>query len=296
MFVSKETIQTISLEAPGDFLSGLLGIQSAQLISLRTDSILTLPPLPGTWQLLSPADCRLHVAFSDHSWPLAHSQAAAFSGSEELTLLPYEDGTLYRLVLSGSIAVAVLLECSKSGGLFFPRGGDALERMIHLLSGHTRRQTSAREASQMAYQLLMTLMGTGSETPENRRNLPLVVEAALGIIRRDYAFLDGISELALRLEVSQEYLTRCFFKYTGVTPGKYLNQVRIENAKLLLQHGRHKIQFVSDACGFSNANYFAKVFRDSVGISPREYARLQKAKEEAKLADVPQQEDRLYVL
>ena len=73
----------------------------------------------------------------------------------------------------------------------------------------------------------MALHGTGSMGPAEGERLPLVVEAALGILRREYAFLDGIGELADRLEVSQEYLTRCFCKYMGITPGKYLNQVRI---------------------------------------------------------------------
>ena len=162
--------------------------------------------------------------------------------------------------------------------------------MLRLLTGG-HGHVSAREASELGYSLLMSLYGTGSPGPAGRRTMPPVVEAALGLIRRDYAFLEGIAELAERLEVSQEYLTRCFCKYTGVTPGKYLNQVRIENAKLLLRQGDHSIQFVSDACGFANANYFARVFRKSVGVNPREYAR---AGREASLPT--SEEDRLYVL
>ena len=137
----------------------------------------------------------------------------------------------------------------------------------------------------------MALHGTGSAGPAGRNTLPQVVEAALGILRRDYAFLEGIAELAERLEVSQEYLTRSFCKYIGVTPGKYLNQVRIENAKLLLRQGQHTVQFVSDACGFANANYFARVFRKFVGVNPREYARVP---EPGPVHD--QREDSLYVL
>ena len=296
MSVTEGTIQSLSLEAPGAFLSGLLSVSAAQIISLRPDSIQTVLAASGIWQILAPMQGSLRVAAGDLSWLLAPGQAAAFSGREELALLSAEEGSLFRIVLCGSAADSVFVECRRQGGLFFPRGGEAAERMLHLLSVRSRRQISAREASEYAYQLLMSLYGTGSETSSGMRSLPLVVEAALGIIRRDYAFLDGIAELAIRLEVSQEYLTRCFCKYTGVTPGKYLNQVRIENAKLLLQRGHHKIQFVSDACGFSNANYFARVFRDSVGVSPREYARLHSTAEASKPEDAPEQEDRLYVL
>lgn len=296
MSVTEGTIQSLSLEAPGAFLSGLLGVSGAQIISVRPDSIQTVPAASGIWQVLAPVQGSLRVAAGDLSWLLAPGQAAVFNGREELALLSAEEGSLFRVVLHGSAADSVFAECMMQGGLFFPRGGEAGVRMLNLLSARSRRQIPAREASEYAYQLLMALYGTGSEKPSGARSLPLVVEAALGIIRRDYAFLDGISELALRLEVSQEYLTRCFCKYTGITPGKYLNQVRIENAKLLLQRGHHRIQFVSDACGFSNANYFARVFRDHVGMSPHEYARLQSSAEAPVTAETPEQEDRLYVL
>ncbi|MBR3175628.1 MAG: helix-turn-helix domain-containing protein, partial [Oscillospiraceae bacterium] len=70
----------------------------------------------------------------------------------------------------------------------------------------------------------------------------------------------------------------------------YLNRVRIENARLLLRQGGHSIQFVSEACGFTNANYFARVFRATVGMNPAEYARRHSSE-----ADRPHDKD-LYVL
>ena len=157
--------------------------------------------------------------------------------------------------------------CRREGGLFFENGGVAVEHVFSLLSSGGSAAGKASEASEAAYGLLMSFYGSQSAEPGAGKRLPLVVEAALGIIRRDYAFLDGIGELAERLEVSQEYLTRCFCRFIGMTPGKYLNRVRIENARLLLRQGGHSIQFVSEACGFTNANYFARVFRAAVGMS-----------------------------
>ena len=223
---------------------------------------------------------------------ILHSRESLEEWREDLSLLPSEDCRVCLIALRGAAADAVFADCRVNGGLFFERGGIAAERMLHLLSTGSDRQIPAKEASEYAYQLLMALSGSGSPGPAGRRKLPPVVEAALGILRRDYAFLEGIGELAERLEVSQEYLTRCFVKYMGVTPGKYLNQVRIENAMLLLRQGRHSVQFVSDACGFSNGNYFARVFRSAVGMNPREYARLQHALP----PEAQDREDSLYVL
>ena len=280
--------QVITLEAPGDFLSELLGVTEAAVLELN-GGVRELPVRSG-WHVLPPLVGTLRVAYGEMSLPLESGNALVVCGPEDTSLLSSDICTLGLLTLCGNAADRVFTESSNHGGLFFERGGVAAARMLRLLSGGHGR-ISAREASELAYGLLMSLYGNGSMGPAGRRTMPPVVEAALGIIRRDYAFLEGIAELAERLEVSQEYLTRCFCKYTGVTPGKYLNQVRIENARLLLRQGQHSIQFISDACGFANSNYFARVFRKSVGVNPREYARIRR--------DEPlsgTQEDQLYVL
>lgn len=280
--------QEIILEAPGEFLSELLGVTEASVMKLD-GAVCELSAQRG-WRILSPLIGSVRIAFNELSLLLEPGNALVLSEQEEASLLPAGSCSLGLLILCGNAADRVFNACREQGGLFFDRGGTAAERMLRMLSSIHGR-VSAREASELGYSLLMSLYGTGSAGPAGRRTMPLVVEAALGIIRRDYAFLEGIAELAERLEVSQEYLTRCFCKYTGITPGKYLNQVRIENAKILLRQGQHSIQFVSDACGFANANYFARVFRKSVGVNPREYAR---AGREVSLP--ASEEDRLYVL
>ena len=269
--------QSALLEAPGDFLSELLAVCAAGTLSLRGGALLELPADTGLWQVLTPLSGEVRVTAGETSFPLSPGQAACVPGAEEAALLPAGDCELGLLSLRGTAADRVFARCLAEGGLFFERGGGPAERALRTLLSQGGRQVSAREASGRAYTLLMALCGTGTKGPAGGRAVPPVVEAALGILRRDYAFLEGIGELAARLEVSQEYLTRCFCKYIGVTPGKYLNQVRIENAKLLLREGQHPVQFVSDACGFSNANYFARVFCRSVGMNPREYARLELA-------------------
>ena len=285
--LAEQSKQNITLEAPGDFLSGLLAVSELYVLPLESGGVRELPVDYGAWRVLAPQSGGLRLAAGDRGFPLETGQAAAVRGEEELSLLSGGTCALCLLTLRGAAADRVF---GAEEGLFFERGGEAVRRLVNVLAAR-RRSVPAKEASALAYELLMALCGTGTAGPAGRSALPPVVEAALGVMRRDYAYLDGIAELAERLEVSQEYLTRCFCKYTGVTPGKYLNRVRIENAKLLLRQGRHSVQFVCDACGFSNANYFARVFRENVGVNPREYARTREAQ-----ADAGAAEDRLYVL
>ncbi len=281
-----------NLEAPGDLLSELLGVCELQHEPLPAGDIRTFPAAPGQWRLLTPLSGSLDLAWADRTWTLGPHQAAAVPGGEGLSLLAREEGSFLFLALCGTAADRVLEACRREGGLFFASGGLHMESMLHRLNAHAGHAVTAAEASSAAYHLLMNLMGSSSAAPAEGRKLPLVVEAALGIMRREYAFLDGIGELADRLEVTQEYLTRCFCRFIGMTPGKYLNRVRIENARILLREGGHSIQFVSDACGFTNSNYFARVFRNSVGMNPRDYAR----RYAALPPDVQRRDDDLYVL
>ena len=56
-----------------------------------------------------------------------------------------------------------------------------------------------------------------------------------------------------------------------VTLKQYLSSYRLERAKRLLEQDYMKITEIAEKCGYANANYFAKVFRDSVGMTPVEY-------------------------
>ena len=71
---------------------------------------------------------------------------------------------------------------------------------------------------------------------------------------------------ALSLEHSHDrksYIIRLFRKNTGHTPTEYVNSMRIEPAKDLLQ--TKSITDAAFVCGFNNLSYFLKVFRQYTG-------------------------------
>lgn len=90
-------------------------------------------------------------------------------------------------------------------------------------------------------------------------------------MREEYAFLEGVDGLAERLGVSKSHLIRMFSDDMGISPGKYLQAVRLENAKLLLEARDYSLDLIANLCGFSGANYFCKVFRRAEGVTPGEY-------------------------
>ena len=198
--VRQSNENSINLEAPGVLLSELLGVCEASALHPEAGSVLSLSSASGFWRILSPASGSVSIAWGDRAWTLSAPQAAVFPGGEELSLLAGEDCSLLVLVLQGMAADRVLSACRREGGLFFENGGVAVEHVFSLLSSGGSAAGKASEASEAAYGLLMSFYGSQSAEPGAGKRLPLVVEAALGIIRRDYAFLDGIGELAERLE------------------------------------------------------------------------------------------------
>ena len=281
----------IALRAPDEFLSGLLCITFAGSRRCAAGDLETFPEQSGRWYLAGLTGGPVRLTCEKGSFLLESGQAVALPAEHPLDALFQGEGCLEVLCLEGSIPSQLLRRSQELGGWVYPGGADALREAMDALSADPDG-IPPQDASAAVYRALTRLYGTGTMARKQEDHLPQVVEIALKVLQQDFAFLDGVGDLAQRLHVSQEYLTRTFRTHVGMTPGKYLNQVRLEHAKLLLQQGDHSIAFVADACGFANGNYFARVFRSCVGVSPSVYAR-----EQAGQAPLPTSLlDSIYVL
>ena len=106
---------------------------------------------------------------------------------------------------------------------------------------------------------------------EPSREASTLVERSLGFIHEHYARDFDIDGLASQVAVSPSYLFRLFKKKMQVTPMHYRNIVRIDKAKLLLADQALTVDAVAERVGFEDPKYFARVFRDLVGMSPSAY-------------------------
>jgi AraC-like DNA-binding protein len=182
-------------------------------------------------------------------------------------------------VISGQVVFAVL-----SGKLVQYIGGEKIGVVIpffasDLLIGRIHRLQVALDHGKHLDGKMRTELGFGllldiwaSEIPRKRR--PKVVSDAIAIIDNDYGHLYGVDDLASRVGVSKSHLIRQFQASMQITPGTYLEDTRIEKAKALLVSADLGIQMVANLCGFSSANYFSKVFKKKLGVSPSEYAKM----------------------
>lgn len=101
------------------------------------------------------------------------------------------------------------------------------------------------------------------------------------VVKRVYLYLEKNYSKEIKLEAiakmfnyNSAYLGKIFKKEMGESFNNVLDNIRIENAKKLLSENGYKVYQVSEKVGYSNIDYFYSKFKKYVGISPKEYQKL----------------------
>lgn len=82
----------------------------------------------------------------------------------------------------------------------------------------------------------------------------------------------ALEDISKKLNVNASYLSQQFNKEVGKSLPEYVTEKRIQEAKYLLRgHRTLSVGNIATAVGFSDINYFARVFKAKTGITPSEY-------------------------
>jgi AraC-like DNA-binding protein len=83
-----------------------------------------------------------------------------------------------------------------------------------------------------------------------------------------------IDDMARTAMFSKFHFTRLFQRATGVSPGRFLSAVRLQQAKKLLLSTSLSVAEISNQVGYSSVGTFSSRFKSSVGLSPTAYREL----------------------
>ena len=126
-----------------------------------------------------------------------------------------------------------------------------------------------REALMGAFSRIHT-----GEQEEDAGATQLLVKKAQGMIQEYYAQGINLEEVARRLHVSEEYLSKQFKKETGVSFSETIKKYRIDQVKRLLIDSDLKLNQIASMTGYSDPKYMSQVFRAETGMLPGEYRRI----------------------
>ncbi|GAA0353687.1 response regulator transcription factor [Alkalibacterium iburiense] len=106
-----------------------------------------------------------------------------------------------------------------------------------------------------------------------------IVEEIKRYTMKNYHLNLSLIELANEFNYSQSYLGKKFKAETDMSYHQYLDNVRLEKAKQLLEEDSLYIYEIAKMTGYSNYDYFHKKFKKQFGVSPKEYQKNWKREE-----------------
>ena len=90
-------------------------------------------------------------------------------------------------------------------------------------------------------------------------------------VENNYLYDISMQEAAEEMGYSDAYFSKLFKQYFNQNFTAYLTEYRIKKAKELLSNTNHSIKDISRMVGYTDSNYFAKIFKRLVGEIPSKY-------------------------
>lgn len=162
------------------------------------------------------------------------------------------------------------------GGTYICAGGAMAwqDLSLHLVSRFMGRK-AASDCSRMLVMDSTRHVQTPYFMFDRRLEIPGFVDSNIAGVQEwlqdNYRQQRSIEELAEMAGLGKRTFLRHFKRATGLTPNAYLQQLRVEAARHLLESGNSGVEEITEMVGYSDASSFRRLFKKKTGLSPREY-------------------------
>ncbi|OGV38878.1 MAG: hypothetical protein A2X48_01795 [Lentisphaerae bacterium GWF2_49_21] len=151
--------------------------------------------------------------------------------------------------------------------------GIPLQRLLPLLHPLIECDGGSLESSLKQKGLFMQLLSEvlsanqSDHSAHGGKSLRLV-QSLKQRIENDYRRDMTINSLAKEFKVTPVHMARAFRMLVGMSPLEYVHRLRLEEAYRLLTASAKNISEIAEEVGFPDANYFSRLFRKKMGMSP----------------------------
>ncbi len=187
-----------------------------------------------------------------------------------------ESWEFFWLCLNGQEVTRIWREVLARHGPLVRLSDATLERVAALCAAALRQEaTSPARASALAYTVAMALaddlLPWGDLRSDAKR--PAAIERVISLCQANPVQPIDVLRMARAAGYSRHHFSRLFVAHEGVSPARYLTRLRMEEAARLLRLDPAPIKEIARRSGFSDPNYFGKVFRRYYGIGPGDFRR-----------------------
>lgn len=115
-----------------------------------------------------------------------------------------------------------------------------------------------------------------SQNSLNSKNNTYIIKIVKDYVDKNYRDEISVATISKDLNINYNYLSYCFKNETNENLSSYISKVRVEKAKIYLEDFKIPIADISEMVGFSEHNYFSKIFKKYTSFTPTEYRRMVK--------------------
>jgi AraC-like DNA-binding protein len=211
----------------------------------------TIQLSPGTMILIYPEIWHRYKPEADNVW---HSYWVGFGGVLAAELIRKLDLSIHhpvKIIAYQEKIVQVYLDILATSQLEYVGYqqvyvGEIIKLLGLIHSIHRKSEFRQENIDRMIQQAKLILMGGNFSIP--------------------------MEEVANELNIGYSSFRKLFKDYTGMSPGQYQMQHKINNAISLLNEGKCSIKEIALKLEFETPQYFARIFKKKTGKSPKEYS------------------------
>ncbi|BBF45239.1 transcriptional regulator, AraC family [Lachnospiraceae bacterium KM106-2] len=152
-----------------------------------------------------------------------------------------------------------------------------IQKMIATMVTEYTEQKEGYQTLLLSYFLQMITLFSRLYPSTKENTETDILKLAQSVSYLEHHFTDELSihTLASLSNYSERHFTRLFKEAYGTTPLEYILSLRIDYACSLLRQKRYTVTEIASRCGFNNSNYFYRIFKKQIGISPKAYEKNQ---------------------
>ena len=203
---------------------------------------------------------------------------SCIADSNHLVLIPPHKPYLYNLVELGT-SIMIEFECDREICEFESYKISDSVKMRNIFTDiwqmwMAKNDGYTLEILSAMYKMLHTVYVFGNLDYAIQKKEKLL-RPAIEYIRENYANGDISNEkLAFISNMSTVYFRKLFSQRYGISPMRYVGNIRIENAKNMLLSDNYSVSEIAEATGFSSVYSFSRAFKKATSLSPSEFLKI----------------------
>jgi YesN/AraC family two-component response regulator len=107
--------------------------------------------------------------------------------------------------------------------------------------------------------------------PRDYSKYSLNVAQAIRYMEQNYAVNISVYDISSHVNLSPNYLSSIFRDEVGERITEYLNKMRVEQSKTLINEGKLKNYEIAEQVGFESGSYFSSIFKKTTGMTIGEF-------------------------